>query len=61
MIEDLTNLIRALRCCRKENCKNCPLQLQICDELFVEMVSIPVELVKMIEKELERKEKHVTM
>ena len=61
MIKDLTKLVQAIKCCRNENCNKCPLQLQICDELFVEMVSIPVELVKMIEKELERIEKHVTM
>ena len=36
-----------------EDCENCPLQLQICDELEVEMESIPAELLDLIEEALE--------
>ena len=46
-------LKKTLRCCRKDDCENCPLQLQICDELEVEMESIPTELLDMIEEALE--------
>ena len=46
-------LKKTLRCCRMEDCENCPLQLQICDELEVEMESIPAELLDLIEEALE--------
>ena len=46
-------LAKAIRCCRREDCENCPLQMQICDELAVEMESVPAELLDLIEEELE--------
>jgi len=49
------DLLKAIRCCRDDNCKYCPLQQEICDELRVEMESLPAELVDMIEDELEEK------
>ena len=49
----LKDVIKAVRCCRDDNCKYCPLQKEICDELWVDMESLPVELVDMIEAELE--------
>ena len=48
-------VLKAIRCCRDDNCRYCPLQKEICDELKVEMESLPAELVDMIEEELEAK------
>lgn len=48
-------VLEALRCCRADDCENCPLQPEICDELAVEMESVPAELLDRIEEELERK------
>ena len=48
-------LLKAIRCCREDRCEDCPLQEEICDELRVDMVDLPEELVDMIEKELEIK------
>ena len=47
------DLKKTIRCCRKDDCENCPLQLQICDELEVEMESLPAELLDLIEEALE--------
>ena len=46
----------AIRHCRKDECEGCPLQKEICDELWVDMESLPVELVDMIEAELDEKQ-----
>ena len=43
----------AIRCCRKDDCEHCPMQGKICDELMVEMESLPAELLDMIEEALE--------
>ena len=48
-------VLKAIRCCRDDNCRYCPLQKEICDELKVEMESLPSELVDLIEEELEAK------
>lgn len=48
-------VLKAIRCCRDDNCRYCPLQKEICDELKVEMESLPSELVDLIEEELESK------
>ena len=50
-------VLKAIRCCRDDLCANCPLQCEICDELWVDMESLPAELVDMIEEELEEKVK----
>ena len=42
----------ALRCCRNDDCEHCPLQEEICDELRVDMVDLPEDLVNMIEDAL---------
>lgn len=46
------DVLTAIRCCRSDDCEHCPLQLQICDELKVEMVELPEELVDMVEEAL---------
>ena len=49
-------LVEAVRCCIEEGgCNWCPLQGEICDQLKVDMESLPAELVDMIEEELEEK------
>lgn len=48
-------ILKAIRCCRGDLCSKCPLQKEICDELRVDMESLPAELVDMIEEELEEK------
>lgn len=48
-------IMEALRCCRDEACERCPLQGEICDELRVDMVDLPEELVDLIEEALESK------
>lgn len=55
MTKRRSDVLKAIRCCRDDNCKYCPLQAEICDELRVEMESLPAELVDMIEEELEEK------
>ena len=55
MTEWRRNLLDAVECCREEarRCDRCPMQETTCDELCVEMISLPAELVDMIEEELE--------
>ena len=43
----------AIRCCLNDDCENCPLQRAICDELRVDMVDLPEELVALVEDALE--------
>ena len=38
-------LREALACCREKRCDDCPLVTTICDELRVDMVDIPEELI----------------
>ena len=45
-------ILEAIRCCRVQACEQCPLMLEICDELRVEMVNVPAELLDKIEDEL---------
>ena len=47
------DVLKAIRCCRDDLCAMCPLQKEICDELWVDMESLPADLVDMIEEELE--------
>lgn len=49
----IKNILKAIRCCRGDLCSRCPMQLEICDELRVEMESLPARLVDTIEDELE--------
>ena len=47
-------ILEAVRCCRKEKgCNKCPLQGEICDELFTQMEEVPAELLDLIEQELD--------
>lgn len=46
-------ILKAIRCCRDDLCTKCPLQTEICDELWVDTETIPAELVDMIEEQLE--------
>ena len=48
-------ILKSIRCCRDDLCTQCPMQKEICDELRVEMESVPAELLDMIEEELEQK------
>lgn len=47
------DLLEAIRCCRDKRCNDCPMQLEICDQLRVAMLDLPEELVEKIEEELE--------
>ena len=51
-----TDILKTIRCCREDLCTRCPMQMEICDELRVEMESLPAKLVDMIEEELEETE-----
>lgn len=53
MTEKCRKVLKALRCCRDDMCTQCPLQEEICDELRVDMESVPSELLDRIEEELE--------
>ena len=44
----MQKLIDALACCREKRCDECPMLKEICDELRVDMVDIPEELVDLI-------------
>ena len=46
------NIRKAIRCCRDERCDKCPVQMEICDELCVEMVEVPEQLLDMIDETL---------
>ena len=46
-------LLKAIQCCRADDCEHCPLQNEICDQLAVVMESVPAELLDLIEEELE--------
>ena len=48
------DLLKALKCCKVQHqCDQCPLQEEICDELFLEMIKLPEELVERVIDELE--------
>lgn len=53
MTED-RKLLDAIACCREKRCEGCPLQKEVCDELRVDMVDLPEELVELIEEGLAR-------
>ncbi len=48
-------ILEAIRCCRVQACEQCPMMEEICDELRVNMVDLPEELVDRIEEELENR------
>ena len=52
MNEQRKDLLDAIECCMSGNCEQCPLQLQICDELEIDTVCLPAALVDKIEEEL---------
>ena len=52
MKERTEKLLEAIRCCRGGACEWCPMQGEICDELRVDMVELPEELVDRIEEAL---------
>ena len=45
-------LAEALRCCRQGLCEACPMQVETCDELELELEEIPTALLDRIEEEL---------
>lgn len=49
----MKNILKAIRCCRDDLCSRCPMQLEICDELRVEMESLPAGLVDLVEEAME--------
>ena len=46
-------ILKAIRCCRDDFCNECPMLHDFCDELKVEMESLPAQLIDMIEDVLE--------
>lgn len=50
---NVKKILKTIRCCRDDMCTQCPVQKDICDELWVDMETIPAELVDMIEEQLE--------
>ena len=46
-------ILKTIRCCRDKLCTKCPLQAEICDELWVDMETIPAELIDRIGDALE--------
>ena len=49
----ISDLLAAIRCCREKKCEECPMMETICDELRVDMVDLPEELVALVEDALE--------
>lgn len=49
-------LREAIRCCVRGECQLCPMLEETCDDLRVDMVDLPEELVEKICEELERSE-----
>ena len=46
-------LLKAIECCKEKNCGECPCMNTFCDEIRVNMVDLPEDLVDMIAEELE--------
>lgn len=46
----------AVECCKNKQCDMCPLMEEICDELKVDMVDLPEELVELITEALNQKQ-----
>lgn len=58
MSDRLKDILDAIECCRaNERCSECPLAEEICDEIWVDMVTIPEALMYKIEAELADKMK----
>lgn len=53
------DLIKAIRCCREDDCENCPMLGEICDNLRVDMEDLPVDLVDQVLEMLEEREAYV--
>jgi hypothetical protein len=51
--EDIRKALKTIRCCRDDFCVKCPLQEEICDDVRVEMESLPAALVDKIEEIME--------
>ena len=49
------DLKKAIRCCREDDCENCPALGEICDNLRVDMEDLPVDLVDQLIDALEAK------
>ena len=47
------DLLKAIECCKEKKCGECPVFDAVCDEIRVNMIDLPEELVMMIEEELE--------
>ena len=57
MTDNVTKLLDTIECCRmNEMCDRCPMRDEICDDLYVEMVRMPSELVDRIEEELSKRQ-----
>lgn len=46
-------LLKTLRCCKEKKCEDCPAMTTFCDEMRVDMIDLPEELVELIEERLE--------
>ena len=51
----IEKLLEAIRCCKQGLCEACPMQVETCDELRVDTIELPEELVDRIEEALEAK------
>lgn len=47
------DLLKAIQCCKGKQCEGCPGLDAFCDEMRVNMIDLPEDLVDMIEEELE--------
>lgn len=45
-------LLKAIECCRDDDCYHCPFLFEMCNKLNVEMTDIPVELLDKIGMQL---------
>lgn len=52
MTKQAEKLLETIRCCKEGMCERCPMQIEFCDELRVDMVELPEELVEKIEEML---------
>ena len=46
-------ILKAIRCCREGRCTDCPMIGTICDDMRIDVVDLPGELVDLIEEQLE--------
>lgn len=57
----MNKILKAIACCREKRCGECPMMSEFCDEMRVDMVDLPEELVELVEREMEEMEERIAI